>query len=489
MVFSSLTYLIFLPVVFCLYWLSSGRARKVVLLVASYVFYMSWLPSYGLLLFALTLANYLLGLALGAVKNKKWVLLLALAVNLGSLGYFKYANFFITSFVQALNGLGGVFGQAQLAGMHSPVLNIILPLGISFFVFEFIHYAVDVSKGAKPLRSFLDFSLFAAFFPSQISGPIKRYQDFNEKLNREKRLRAHDVVEGLSWITKGLFKKIALADNLAVVTAAGVNNIQSMGTLDAWALMFAFLLQVYFDFSGYTDMGIGSARLLGIKLPNNFDLPYIASKNLMEFWQRWHITLTEWLRDYVLVPMTGFRVSRLKFNAATITTMTLCGLWHGAAWHFVAWGFVHGVLLVLTREYQQIAKKRQFLRTLHNKAWMVPIACLSTFIMVHFTQSLFLAPSVGDALTIMHRMVFFSGDCADVATAFSRSPAVGALILYSLYGLVFVEIPWLPLRVLEPVKAFFIATRPRRLAFVSVAAVAALAFWQGTDNPFMYFQF
>lgn len=488
MIFSSLNYLFFLPVVLLAYWLSAGTLRRVILLVASYFFYMSWLPAYGLLLFFLTAANYLLGLAIEKHRDKKALLLLSLAVNLGCLAYFKYANFLCQSLFDLLRGTHGAFGLMQVPSV-TPVLDIILPLGISFFAFEFIHYTVDVRAGGKAIKNPIDFALFAAFFPSQVSGPIKRYQQFDEQLNAPKSLNHQDVVEGLGLLMKGLFKKVALADNLGAITAAGVNRVGDLGSIDSWILMFAFLLQVYFDFSGYTDMGIGSARLLGFHLPNNFDLPYVASKNLIDFWQRWHITLSTWLRDYVQTPITGFRASRLRFNIATLVTMTACGLWHGAAWHFVAWGFVHGVLLVLTREYLQIVKGNQKLKRFHGKKWTVPIACLCTFITVHFTQSLFLAKSVGDALTIMHNMVFYSASSLGLLDLFTQSPALVPLILYALWGLVFVEIPWLPLQNVRSVRVFFTATPARQYALFACVFVAAIAFCPASPSPFIYFQF
>lgn len=488
MIFSSLNYLFFLPIVFAAYWLTSGTLRRVILLVASYAFYMCWLPSYGLLLFFLTGANYLFGLAIEKHRDRKSLLILSLIVNLGCLAYFKYANFLLQSLLELAKGTHGLFGLIQTPDL-SPALSIILPLGISFFAFEFIHYTVDVRAGGKAIKNPLDFALFAAFFPSQVSGPIKRYQQFDEQLNAPKRLNQQDLLEGLGMLMKGLFKKVALADNLAVITAAGVNNVFDLGTVDSWVLMFAFLLQVYFDFSGYTDMGIGSARLLGFHLPNNFDLPYVASKNLIEFWQRWHITLTTWLRDYVQTPLTGFRASRLRFNFATLITMTACGLWHGAAWHYVAWGFVHGVLLVLTREYLQIVKGNQKLKRLHGKKWMVPIACLSTFITVHFTQSLFLAKSTADALAIMKNMVLYSASSLDLATMFWQSPVIVPLILYSLWGLSFVEIPWLPLKKIGVVKDFLTASAARQYALYICVFVAAIAFCPASPSPFIYFQF
>jgi len=487
MVFSSLNYLLFLPIVLVAYWLTSGWQRKTVLLVASYLFYMSWLPAYGLLLFALTAVNYLLALAIEKFRGRKALLWLSLGLNLLVLAYYKYADFLCSSIFSLLTSVQKTVGIA--ASYDNPVLNIVLPLGISFFAFEFIHYCVDVYRGGKPIKNPLDFALFAAFFPSQVSGPIKRYLQFDQQLNEPKLLRQDDFIDGCGFIVRGLFKKIALADNLSAVTTAGMNNWQSLGTLDAWVLMFVFVWQVYFDFSGYTDMGIGSARLLGFHIPNNFDLPYIASKNLMEFWQRWHITLSTWLRDYVQTPMTGFRASRLRFNLATLATMSACGLWHGAAWHYVAWGFAHGLLLVATREYLQIVKGSAALKRLHAKSWMVPLACAGTFLLVMFAQTLFLAKTVPDAVQLVMSMLIPSPSIVGLSGQFWESPVVVPLIMYTIWGLVFVEIPWMPLAVLRPVKEFLAANNARKAALYICVFVASIAFASSLSNPFIYFQF
>lgn len=487
MVFSSLTYLIFLPFVFAAYWLASGAVRKVILLVASYVFYMSWMPAYGLLLFLLTLTNYLFALAIDKFRARKPILILALAVNLGVLAYYKYADFLCRSFADFIAGIENAAGiQAAVA---SPVMNIVLPLGISFFAFEFIHYCVDVYRGGKPIKNPLDFALFAAFFPSQVSGPIKRYQQFDEQLNAEKKFHHSDFVEGFALIVRGMFKKVALADNLSAITASGMSNWHNLGTLDAWVLMIVFVWQVYFDFSGYTDMGIGSARLLGFHIPNNFDLPYIASKNLMEFWQRWHITLSTWLRDYVQMPMTGFRASRLRFNLATLLTMSACGLWHGAAWHYVVWGFVHGVLLVATREYLQVVKTSPFLKQIHAKPWMVPVACLGTFLLVLLAQTFFLAKTVSDAFVLLGAMFTPMYSTVNLLGQFADSPVVVPAILYLIWGLIFVDVPWLPLANLRGIGNFLSANSARKVALCICAFVASIAFAPSLSNPFIYFQF
>jgi D-alanyl-lipoteichoic acid acyltransferase DltB (MBOAT superfamily) len=447
---------------------------------------MSWLPVYGLLLFGLTIVNYGFGLLLE--RNRRGSLLsLAILFNVGALCYYKYANFFLDAVCKAEQLVFHLANRPSPVA-QTPVLNIILPLGISFFVFEFIHYVVDVYRGAKAIHKPLDFFVFASFFPSQISGPIKRYQDFDKQLNEPKQLKQDDVLEGLAFFLKGLFKKKALADNIAPFTALGASTAHGIGSMDAWVVMLAFSLQVYFDFSGYTDMGIGSARLLGIHLPNNFNLPYIASRNMIELWQRWHITLSTWLRDYLLTPIAGFRASKLRFHAATMITMTACGLWHGASWHFVAWGFLHGAVLVVTREYQQLMRESEFLRRLHSQQLAHPISVLGTFLQWTLLATFFLANSTQDALSILsHMFVYWPG--AEIATQLVQSPFPVAFALYCIYGVLFVEIPWLRLPTFRQIAQFMANRTPTRLALYAACFVAAVAFTPGHTNPFIYFQF
>lgn len=469
-----------------MYWRLPVKFRKPVLLFASYYFYMSWLPVYGILLFALSAVNYIFGLLLERFRRRS-VLSLAIFFNLGALCYFKYANFLIdicwktAGFASHLTNRPGLEAPA-------PVLNIILPLGISFFVFEFIHYVVDVYRGAKAIHKPLDFFVFASFFPSQISGPIKRYQDFDQQLNQSKNLQRDDVFDGLAFFLKGLFKKVALADNLAPITALGAGAAHSISSADAWIVMIAFVLQIYFDFSGYTDIGIGSARLLGIHLPNNFNLPYIASRNMMEMWQRWHITLSTWLRDYMLTPLASFRASKLRFHMATMITMTACGLWHGAAWHFVAWGFLHGIALVLTREYQQLIRQSTILRNMHAHPLAHPIAVLGTMLQWLLIATFFLAKSIPDALSILSHMFVFSPG-VELTMQFVQSPFLVAFAMYSIYGLLYVEIPWLKLPSIKQAGALIASRTPTRLALYAACFVAAVAFSPGRTNPFIYFQF
>ncbi|MBX9688590.1 MAG: hypothetical protein K2X27_17910, partial [Candidatus Obscuribacterales bacterium] len=292
MLFNSFTYLIFLPLVVALYWLLPPIARRVLLLVCSYVFYMHWMPTYGLLILGLTLANFYFGIAIDRHKSKaKPILTAALIFNLAGLCFFKYADFLLKSAWTALHFSGTLIGIQSLGGDSSPVLNILLPLGISFFTFEFIHYLVDIYRGAKPMTNFWWFALFAAFFPSQIAGPIKRFQDFEEQLFANRKFDPDMFREGLGLIFIGLFKKMVLGDNLGHVVAVGFNAPAQMGTLDAWMAAVGFTIQIYVDFSGYTDIGRGSAQLLGYRLPANFNWPFLAA-NLTEFWRRWHISLS-----------------------------------------------------------------------------------------------------------------------------------------------------------------------------------------------------
>ncbi len=338
MLFNSLQYALFLPLLTAVYFGAPRSWRLVVLLVGSYVFYAAWNPAYLLLIIAMTAANYVFGLLLGRTSGRpaatRW-LVLAVSMNVAVLAYYKYMAFLLAS-VEGLLRSAGV--QIQL-----PQPSIILPLAISFFTFEFIHYVVDVWAGQPPERGFLKFAVFAAFFPTQIAGPIKRYEAFIPQLDVPSRFEWTRAGEGLKLITWGLFKKIVLADRLGAIVALGFPETGHavLNPVDAWLTVLAFAMQIYLDFSGYTDIGRGSAVILGFSVPENFRRPYLAW-NISEFWRRWHISLSTWLRDYLFVPLGGLRGHPAR---ALLVTMALAGLWHGAGWHFVVWGLFNGVLL------------------------------------------------------------------------------------------------------------------------------------------------
>lgn len=500
MLFNSITYLIFFPIVFAIYWVVPLALRRLLLLVASYVFYMSWLPIYGFLILFLTTVNFFLGILIEKFRSaSKAIFVSAIAVNLLTLCYYKYTNFLIASAFDGIKQFAGILQNfniavpsfAQNLASAPPVLDIILPLGISFFVFEFIHYLTDVYKGGPAVKNWVDFSIFAAFFPSQIAGPIKRFQDFMPQLQNPLRLSGQLFEEGLSLILKGLFKKVALADNLSHIASAGFAHPAAMGTADAWVASICFALQIYFDFSGYTDMGRGSALLLGIRLPENFNLPYLA-KNLPDFWKRWHISLSSWLRDYLYIPLGGNRDGRARTNFNLIVTMLLGGLWHGAAWHFVAWGGFHGAALMVCHEYDEKAKRSASLQSFHASALGKISSVLLTFLAVLFGWILFRANTVSDALLVTTKL-FVLAPSSEVVELLLRSQVLVALAAYCLYSYLYVDPDGkpLPLRghLVKKFANLLVGTAPRRIAFYVGIFVAAIGLSPFEAEPFIYFQF
>jgi alginate O-acetyltransferase complex protein AlgI len=336
--FNSLAYLLFLPTAWAVFWAAPARRRVDVMLVSSYVFYASWSIPYAAMIFGLVVANYVFGLVLGrATRRRRTLLATFVAFDLAVLGVFKYYDFFLTSAAGAARAL-------LAADLQPHLLALVLPLGISFFTFEFIHYLVDIYRGDVPVHSFTRFHVFAAFFPTQIAGPIKRFQQFVPSLATLGRFDADLAREGLWLIARGLFKKVLLGDRLAPWVNDGVRAAAdgAIGTTDAWITMLAFALQVYFDFSGYTDLARGSAALFGFRIPINFDMPYLAT-SLGDFWRRWHISLSSWLRDYVYFPLGGSRRPLPRVMLNLLITMIVAGLWHGAAWHYAAFGAMWGI--------------------------------------------------------------------------------------------------------------------------------------------------
>ncbi|HIA53581.1 MAG TPA: MBOAT family protein [Candidatus Melainabacteria bacterium] len=483
MLFNSINYLLFFPVVFACYWIAPSKLKRPLLLLASYLFYMSWLPAYGLLILGMTIVNFVFGKIISANATlRKPVFVLAIVFNLGTLCFYKYTNFLLENLALAVPYFAHLKSSGDLA------VNIILPLGISFFAFEFIHYVSDVYKGDKPIKKFVDFALFASFFPSQIAGPIKRYQDFMAQLCVPAVLSSDKVYSGARLILQGLFKKAALADNLAILANAGFQHTSSLGTADAWVAVAAFTLQIYFDFSGYTDMGRGSALMLGYSLPDNFNLPYIAV-SLTDFWKRWHISLSTWLRDYLYIPLGGGRCSQARKSFNLLATMLLGGLWHGAAWHFVMWGGFHGLGLTINHAYDGLASRSKILTAFNTSIFGRAFFTTTTLLAVAVGWVFFRADTVGQALSVLHHMVVFQSS-SDVVALLDESSAPMALGFYSVYAL----FAWLEKSNSSRVPAFELVSKclSRPLVKVScymVSFVLALAFCPKSSEPFIYFQF
>jgi len=338
MLFHTPRFFLFLAVVILLFYGAPRAWRRWILLVASYFFYMCWNAKFILLLITLTAIDFLAGLWLARVAagpRRKAALIMSLAANLGFLGFFKYYNF-VASNVAVLLGLP----------VHAFALDIILPMGISFHTFQSMSYVIDVYRGQqRTITDPVDYALYISFFPQLVAGPIVRARDFFADLYRWRAPDAKEQLRGVLLVVFGLVKKLALADQFArLADRYFANPAAYPGWLAAWSGVVAFSIQIFFDFSGYTDMAIGLAQLFGFHFPENFRRPYLA-RSMTDFWRRWHISLSSWLRDYLYIPLGGNRRGRWRTYANLMLTMLLGGLWHGASWNFVIWGGYHGALL------------------------------------------------------------------------------------------------------------------------------------------------
>ncbi len=485
MLFTSLDYLLFLPVVVTLFWILPLKFRLPMLLAASWFFYMCWNPAFIALIVGMTAFNYYFGKLLNnADQHKKLIFGIGIVANLLCLGVFKYANMFVTS----------VSSAAGLITGHNPdwSVNIILPLAISFFTFEFIHYLFEIYRGNKPVDSFVLFSLFAAFFPTQIAGPIKRYPDFVAQMNahQEKHPTLKMFDDGLPLILVGLAKKILFADNLAVLVQMGMKDPASYGAPELWLFAYAFAFQIYFDFSGYTDIARGSAMLFGYKIPINFNMPYIA-KNMSDFWHRWHISLSSWLRDYLFIPLGGSRGGRWLTHRNLFLTMALGGLWHGASWSFMIWGVYHGLALIVHREYTFLRDRVAFLKSFSETKLYGALSVLLTFHVVCIGWVFFRVENISHAFLIVKRMIlmrpiFSSAEQGQFFVLKENMPVVVPVVLIMVAALLVQN--W-PVSYLNSKSYFKTLPAPVKAAFCTVVLFALITFIPDDQKPFIYFQF
>lgn len=341
MLFTTLPFLVFLLVVLTLFYLLPKPARRYLLLAASLFFYMAWNVKFVVLILGLITVDYAAALWIRSRQGwqRRQALLVSLAANIGMLGWFKYANFARETWLHLVS-----------PGMVVQPLDIILPLGISFHTFQSISYVIDVYRGEQPaITSYVDYALFVAFFPQLVAGPIVRAREFFMDYFRWRPPTAEEWQRACAMILTGYVKKLIFADQFMLVSDRYFSNPQSIpGLIPAWTGSIAFALQIFFDFSGYTDIAIGVALLFGFHFPENFRRPYLAA-SITEFWRRWHMTLSSWLRDYVYISLGGNRRGKLRTYANLLLTMLFGGLWHGAGWTFVIWGFYHGSLLAIER--------------------------------------------------------------------------------------------------------------------------------------------
>lgn len=397
MLFNSYTFILFLTIVLILHYSPfSWRQKKINLLIASYLFYAAWSPPFVLLLLASTVVDWFAAKRLFHARTQRtkthW-LLVSLFFNLGMLGFFKYGNFLLENFILFMNAFGIVWQPAPL--------DIILPLGISFYTFQTLSYTIDIYRGkSRPWHSFSDYALYVTFFPQLVAGPIVRANTFLPQCRKQTIPNTNQFAWGISLIIIGLFQKTVLADSLfaPVVEHAFNPNAIELTSAAYWLGAFAFSGQIFCDFSGYSSAAIGMAICLGFILPDNFRAPYAAT-GFSDFWRRWHISLSSWLRDYLFIPLGGSRKGSLRTTGNLVITMFLGGLWHGASWNFAVWGLLHGSYLVI--EHGMVSSIPASLR---NK-YLTFAGAATTFIVISVTWVFFRSTDLGHSLHILSGML------------------------------------------------------------------------------------
>lgn len=435
MIFNSFQFLVFLPCVIFLYFAIPSKWRWLFLLLSSYYFYMSWKPEYAFLIVASTAIDYYSGMRMSAITDKKKrrpFLMLSIFTNLSLLLLFKYFNFFNES-------ARAVFDSFNIF-YNVPEFNMFLPVGISFYTFQTLSYSIDVYRGTtKAEKHFGYFALFVSYWPQLVAGPIERSGDLLPQLREEFKFEYNRVREGLIRIGWGFFKKVVVADRLSIFVQQVYQHPGEHGGFAVVLATWMFAFQVYCDFSGYSDIAIGSARMMGVNLTDNFKTPYF-SKTIREFWQRWHITLSVWIRDYLYFPMGGSRVtySRLMFN--TMFTFAVMGLWHGANWTFVMFGVIHGVLLSVRRTADKffpnlkfdLGPRLKWLTFAISAFWVFNLTCIPDIFFCSATsgdamiqiQSIFTVPNT------THTLIHNSLTGADTSVQFILSWVFIAFLLF-----------------------------------------------------------
>lgn len=400
MTFNSLAFLIFYPIVLLLYFLLPHKYRWVMLLVASYYFYMSWKAELIFLILFTTAVSYAAGRIIQRSQRKTvrrvW-LILALVTSLGVLFFFKYFNFLSASVTGVLSAFG--LPQSEVA------LNLILPVGISFYTFQTLSYVIDVYRGSIPAeRHFGYYALFVSFFPQLVAGPIERPENLLPQLKAEHHYHREDAAAGGKRMLVGFFKKVVVADLIAPYVNAVFNHPDSASAPGIILGSMLFAVQIYCDFAGYTDIAIGCARVMGIRLMQNFDHPYAAT-GIRDFWARWHISLSTWFRDYLYIPLGGSRCSKARHLTNLMIVFLVSGLWHGANWTFVLWGFLHGlyqVVGILTKPLRE--KLYQAFRIPIDAKGVIGMRRVVTFLLVCFAWIFFRANSTGDLGLLLSRL-------------------------------------------------------------------------------------
>lgn len=482
-IFNSVEYLLFLLIIFILYWFLPKIQQNVLLLASSYFFYASWDWRYLFIIFFLTLCNYILG-------NKIWneseerirrnYAILAIGIDILILGFFKYYNFFLDSldiFISTFN--------LSVASLH---LNIILPIGISFYTFQKIAYIYDIYiRKTNPADSLLTFALFSCFFPQLVAGPIERPSHLLPQIENNRIFDKNAIINGCDLIIWGLFKKIFIADNIAYYVNM-IFALKEPSTLLILVGTFAFGIQIYADFSGYSDIAKGSAKLLGIDLVKNFNHPYL-SRNPREFWKRWHISFSEWLRDYLYIPLGGSRCSKGRHFFNLFFTWFICGLWHGAAWHFVMWGLYNGLLVSLSN----FSKKSH---TLKERVSLIQMALsvVFTYVIVNLGWLFFRVENISD-IVYYFSLPTILRSIDDISIVL----IISTIIIFYAFPLLLVDIRKYIItdnlikkfRLIQccNMARYNLFIPDKRVVFYSIIVFITILFCNDNSNNFIYFQF
>ena len=469
MLFNSIDFFIFLPLVFLLYWTFTKKLKlqNLVLLLSSYIFYSWWDYRFLVLIIASTLVDYFVGLQIHQSNNKKerktW-LFVSLFFNIGLLGFFKYYNFFIESIIDSLTQLG-------LSVENTWSLKIILPVGISFYTFQTLSYSIDIYKRKfMPTKDFIGFASFVSFFPQLVAGPIERASNLLPQILNKRVYTYVALSQGFKLIIWGFFLKIVIADRAAIYVNAVYNNVENHDGLTFIVATILFAFQIYGDFAGYSLIAIGVAKLFGINLMTNFNRPYFSA-SVSEFWNRWHISLSTWFRDYVYKPLGGNRTRKWRWLINLFVTFVISGLWHGAKWNFVVWGALNGLYLII--EVLLFKKKRKGV-----------INIIITFFLINFSWIFFRANNFNEAIFIVNKIFtkpgyLYFGFGEDITAFFYAVMAIVLLILIEFKKEFFNTLFSISNSKYEIIRLF------------GYAIVVFIIFYLGVfgENQFIYFQF
>ena len=479
MLFNSFDFAVFFPIFFLVYWLVHKKLtiRNIFLLASSYIFYAWWDWRFLFLIIFSSVVDFIVGGLIVKAKTRskqRALLILSLTTNLGLLAYFKYANFFIDSFISSFNLLGG--------SLDSFALNIILPVGISFYTFQTLSYTIDIYRGRlQPVKEWLPFFTFVAFFPQLVAGPIERASHLLPQFYKIYEFNYDRVKSGLLLAAFGLFKKMVIADRLAILVNQVYNNPTDYSGMELIIATLFFAMQIYCDFSGYTDIAIGISRTLGFDLMKNFNAPYF-SRSITEFWRRWHISLSTWFRDYVYIPLGGSRHGEYKTYLNLFIVFVVSGLWHGAAVTFIIWGAIHGAFIVAEKAFANHGVKVNKQSFLSATFFTIFI-----FIIVCFAWIFFRANSFADSLYVVENLFNFSKEVDMYSLGLAKHEFILALIVIGLL-LIFdaVHIKYNALKLLNRNNMVV-----RNLVYVSIVFSIIIFGIYGDDSvkEFIYFQF